>query len=573
MKSLLEKGTKCLLVQPQFSALSFWSYPEVCNIVGAKYPTPSLALLTVAALLPQQWEFKLVDSNVEPLLDDHLAWADIVCTGGMLPQQRSTLSIIEKAHANHCLVAVGGCDATSQPAIYQSADFIVRGEGEITIPMLFNDLERGSMSGEYRSEQRADMTRSVVPRFDLVNFRNYLYVGIQFSRGCPFNCEFCDIIELFGRLPRTKTAGHVMKELQTLYDLGYRGQVDFVDDNFIGNKRNLKDMLPAIKEWSQHHQYPFFFSTQVSVNLADDDELLKMMSDIDFRYVFIGFETPEDEILELTHKKLNCARNTVELVKKIYSYGIVVNAGYILGFDRENALSHEKIKKSIHDSGVVMVMFGMLYALPNTQLARRLKKEGRLFGDYSTLSVKGTEIDQTTADPNYVPNRSILEILRDYVSVIQCIYDPREYYRRITYTALNLRVNNKYKPSFSRLLLHMTAFMKICLRAGFSRTTGLHYWRMILTVLLRNPRAMEPAVNLAAMFIHFYRHTVFNIGLRTEKIRYIEECGEGEYNAQMFASFQAAHSSHTLHSMSRSTVNEKPPEGQPEQEIHGYQGD
>jgi hypothetical protein len=287
----------------------------------------------------------------------------------------------------------------------------------------------------------------------------------------------------------------------------------------------------------------------------------------------MGFETPEDEILEMTHKKVNCARNTVELVKKIYSYGIIVNAGYILGFDWENGLSHEMIKKAIHDSGVAMVMFGMLYALPNTQLARRLKQEGRLFGEYTSLSAKNAEIDQTTADLNYVPNRPIVEILRDYISVIQYVYDPREYYRRITYAALNLRVNYKHKPTFRRLLLNVRAFIVICLRAGFSRITGLHYWKMILTVLLRNPKGLEAAINLAAMFIHFYPHTLFNISRRAERIRSIEECGESEYNARMFASFHAAHPSRTLHSVPRSTVYEKPPENQPEQEIQGYHGE
>ena len=303
MKNLLEKGTKCLIVQTEFSALSFWNYVDVCKIAGAKYPAAPLSLLTVAALLPKQWEIKLVDANVEPLMVEHFKWADIVCIGGMLPQQQSMIALIDKVHQYGCPVVVGGPDPSSQPHLYQSADYLVQGEGEVTIPMFIEDLEKGCGSGEYKSDERADMTKAVVPRFDLIRFKNYIQVGIQYSRGCPFNCEFCDIIELYGRESRTKTPTQVIKELQTLFDLGYRGHVDFVDDNFIGNKKNVKKVLPVIKEWSKAKKYPFYFSTESSINLADDENLLQMMKDVDFRYVFVGIETPEEEILKLTNKK------------------------------------------------------------------------------------------------------------------------------------------------------------------------------------------------------------------------------------------------------------------------------
>jgi len=229
MKNLLKKDTRCLIIQSEFSAFSFWNYVDVCKMVGAKYPATPLGLLTVAALLPQQWMFKLVDANIEPVLDEHFAWADILCVGGMLPQQSSILSIIDRAHQFNLPVVAGGPDPTSQPDLYQSADYLVLGEGEVTIPMFIADLEKGCTSGEYHSEEKADMIKAVVPRFDLIRFQDYLQVGIQYSRGCPFQCEFCNIVELFGRTPRTKAPEQMLQELQTLYDLGYRGFIDIVD--------------------------------------------------------------------------------------------------------------------------------------------------------------------------------------------------------------------------------------------------------------------------------------------------------------------------------------------------------
>ena len=559
MNHLMKRGTKCLLVHPFVSALSFWNYPEVCKLVDAKYPAAPLGLATVAGLLPQQWEFKLVDLNVEPLRDDHLDWADIVCTGGMLPQQRSILSIIDHAHARRRLVAVGGADITSQPSIYQSADFIVEGEGEVTIPMFLADLERGSKSGQYKSSELADMRNTVVPRFDLVDFKNYLHAGVQFSRGCPFNCEFCDIIELFGRYPRAKTADQVIAELQSLYDLGYRGHIDLVDDNLIGNKRALKTVLPAVKDWSEKHRYPFYYSTQASANLADDDELLQMMRDIDFRYVFVGFETPDDSILIQTQKKQNLSRDIPAVARKIYSYGIILTAGYVLGFDAENATTHQLIIQAIRDSGTPMVMFGMLYALPNTQLAARLKREGRLFGEHAILSGENPEIDQTTGNLNYIPRRPIVEVLKDYITVIGSIYDPAEYYRRVRFTALKLRIDYLYKPRLRRLLLNLKAFVRICRRAGFNRTTGVQFWKTLLIVLLRNPKALEASTNLSAMFIHFYQHTLYNIDLRRQKIASIESEGEQAYNARMFALFADARATQAPMSPRGTAVYEESP--------------
>jgi radical SAM superfamily enzyme YgiQ (UPF0313 family) len=525
VNNLLEKGTKCLIVQSKFSKFSYLNYIDVCKIAGAKYPVTPLGLMTVAALFPQQWKFKLVDENVEPLLAEHFEWADIVCTGGMLCQQEGTFSIINKSHQYGCPAVVGGPDPTSQPGLYKSADYLLCGEGEITIPMFIKDLEKGCMSGEYKSTEMADMTKAVVPRFDLIRPKDYLLVGMQYSRGCPFNCEFCDVIELYGRKPRTKTTDQIINELQNLYKLGYRAHIFFVDDNFIGNKKNAKELLVAIREWSETNHYPFYFGTQAPINIADDEDLLQMMKDVDFRFINIGIETPEDKILKLAQKKQNINRSIRKIIKKIYSYGMIVDSGFIVGFDNENDRTAEKIISCIQDSGICMAMIGTLYALPNTQLAKRLKKEGRLFGESTTITDNTIKIDQMSSGLNFITTRPRVDILKDFVHIIKYVYDPDNYYKRVIYTSLNLNPAKKYRPGIAGILKTAYIFSKVCFKVGLNRKTGWLYWKMLFTVLFRNPRAIESAVTLAVLFVHFYKQSRFIIDITNKKIKYIESCG------------------------------------------------
>ncbi len=531
MKNLLEKGTRCLIIQSEFSEYSYWNYTDICKLLGAKYPAAPLGLMTVAALLPQQWKFKLIDKNVEPLLDEHFEWADIVCIGGMLPQQKSMISIINKAHQYGLPVVIGGPDPTLQPQMYQSADYLVLGEGEVTIPMFIQDLEKGSKRGEYRSDERADMTRAVVPRFDLIRFKDYIQVGIQYSRGCPFNCEFCDIIELNGRKSRTKTEAQVIKELQKLYDLGYRGHIDFVDDNFIGNKYNVRKVLPVIKEWSIEHHYPFYFSTEASLNLADDEELLQMMQDVDFRFVFIGIETPDNAILKQTNKTANINISIDKAISKIYAYGMIVNAGFIIGFDNETDQTAENMISCIQDSGICMAMLGTLYALPNTQLSRRLQSEGRLIEEGSELRKDMSLIDQMTSGLNFITLRPRIDVLKDYVQVIKYIYEPKRYYERAIHMGLQLKPDYKYRPTLRKKFKLAKAFLKLGIKAGFNNITGWHYWRMLTTIAFKNPKALEAMVNLAAMYIHFQKMSKFIIDLTTIDIQKLEH-GEKEVSIQ-----------------------------------------
>jgi radical SAM superfamily enzyme YgiQ (UPF0313 family) len=305
-----------------------------------------------------------------------LQWADLVCIGGMLPQQTNMIALISRAHALGCTVVVGGPDPTHQPELYQEADYLVLGEGEITIPMFIDDLKKGVKKGKYVSDKMADMLQAVVPRYDLIRFNDYIMIGLQFIRGCPFNCEFCDVIELYGRTPRFKTNEQVIREIQRLYDLGYRGHIDMVDDNFIGNKKKVKALLNEMIAWQKARKYPFYFTTEASINLADDDELLQLMKDADFRYVFLGIETPDNETLAHSNKNQNVNKPIGDAVMKILSYGMVSNGGYIIGFDTDRSNIADQMIDSIQDTGICMAMIGLLYALPNTQLTRRLEAEG-----------------------------------------------------------------------------------------------------------------------------------------------------------------------------------------------------
>ena len=529
----MSEGTKCVLIHPRFSRNSALNYLDVCKIVGVKYFMPPLGLLTIAALFPQNWDFKLIDLNVEPLTDECFEWADIVCTGGILSQQPGIFNIIEKAHKYGKKVVVGGPEPTSQPELYKMADYLVLGEGENTIPAFLKDLENGCRNGIYKPDELAEMTNSVVPRYDLIRFADYLLVGIQFSRGCPYTCEFCNVIELFGRKSRTKTVKQVVNELQYLHHLGYRGHVFFVDDNFLANRKCVDKLLIEIGKWSKGNKYPFYFAANVTINLAGNDKLLQMMKEADFRYISIGIETPDNDVLKMAKKEQNINMPIVEIIKKIYSYGIVVDASFILGFDNETEQTANMMMKCIQEAGICMAMVGTLYALPNTELARRLKSEGRLFEESTIIRDINTEIDQMSSGLNFITIRARTDILMDYIETLRYIYDPLNYYKRLTYLGLNLKADYKHKPNIAKGLIMARAFLKVCGKVGFNRTTGKLFWKMFFTILYKNPKAIESAVSFATMYIHLAKHSQFIINLTNEKIKSIEHLGEDNYNQSM----------------------------------------
>jgi len=535
MSDLVSGPTRALLVQPRFSGRSFWNYTEVCRLSGARYPAAPLGLLTVAALMPQHWRFRLVDENVRPLSDADIEWADIVLTGGMLPQQAATLAVMARARAADKPVVGGGPDPTEQPSMYEGADYLVLGEGEVSIPLFLADLARGVASGVYRSDEKADMTKVVVPRFDLIRFRDYIQVGIQFSRGCPYNCEFCDIIELFGHRPRTKSPGQVIAELQALYDLGYRGHIDFVDDNLIGHPAKALEVLGAVADWSRRHGHPFYFSTEASVNLAAEPGLLKLMRECDFRYVFLGIESPDDRVLARAQKTQNVEVSVPEAVRTLTSYGMIVNGGFIIGLDDESPDAADGIIRLVEDAGICLAMVGALYALPKTRLTRRLQAEGRLFDQGRKTVDALLDIDQTTSGLNFVTSRPRAAILEDQAKVLRHIYHPARYFDKVLLTALRLKPARQHRMGFGGTLRLASAFVRLSAKAGFNHRTGKLYWKTLFLVLMRNPAALEAAASLAAMYLHFARQSYYVTGVLEKAARRVRRVGEERYNAAMVA--------------------------------------
>jgi len=506
---------KVLLVAPRFSGHSFWNFLAACEVYGARFPAPPLGLITVAALLPASWHCRLIDRNTEELRDADLDWADLVMTGGMLPQQHDALRVIELAHARHKPVVVGGPDVTSSPEAYLSSDFQVRGEAEGVIGELIQAWDAGLRQGIFAAEKfKIDITRTPVPRFDLLRADQYTYFGVQFARGCPFTCEFCDIIELYGRVPRVKTADQMLRELDTVHRLGYRGHLDFVDDNFIGNKKAVKAFLPHLIAWQKAHGYPFKFSTEASINLADDAELLALMRAANFAIVFVGIESPDTDTLVSMQKKQNTRRSLADSVHKIYQAGIFVNAGFIVGFDSEKVAIAEAMIECIEATAIPMCMVGLLYALPTTQLTRRLAREGRLYpASYSSrLAAEEDAGDQCTTGLNFVTARPRRAVLLDYRTVLERVYRPAAYYARVRTVARMLdrpsvdRSAGK-DPPLPRLFgvpVRDLARLWGLLRRMAVRQPGAlwHFGKVFYECARKNPRSLESVVMLAAFFLH-----------------------------------------------------------------------
>jgi radical SAM superfamily enzyme YgiQ (UPF0313 family) len=494
---------RVLLIYPQFIPNSFWNYGEACKLVDARYPAAPLGLITVAAMLPQDWEFKLVNRNTEELDEADIDWADMVMTGGMLNQQPDCNHLIDLCHRHGKPVVVGGPDVTSSPHLYANADFQVLGEAEDVIKDFVAAWERGERSGVFTAEKfQIDVTKTPLPRYDLLKRDQYLYICVQFSRGCPFTCEFCDIIELYGRRPRTKATSQILAELERLYELGYRGHVDFVDDNLIGNKKALKLFLPELKKWLEAHDYPFEFSTEASINLADDDELLEMMKQANFFGIFVGIESPDPETLAATKKKQNTRRDISASIHKIYRYGMFVTAGFIVGFDTERVSIANAMADFIEDCAVPVAMVGLLYALPNTQLTRRLAKEGRLHEGHDVMSESNSG-DQCTLGINFDPKRPMREILTDYKHILERVFDPVAYAGRLDRLASLLDRSGRRRELPEGDVRRKMGSIDMVYRI-INAVPGVRepFWQTFVNCAKTNPAALRYIVMMMAFYIH-----------------------------------------------------------------------
>ena len=507
---------RVLLVYPQFVPNSFWNYKDACKLVDAAYPAAPLGLITVAALLPQNWEFRFINRNTEELNAADIDWADMVMSGGMMNQQPDTLALISRCHARGKPIVVGGPDVTSSPHLYGSADFQVLGEAEQVIAEFVAAWEAGKRSGVFTAEKfTIDVTTSPPPRFDLLKLEQYLYVSLQYSRGCPFTCEFCDIIKLYGRVPRTKTTPQILAELDQLFQLGYRGHVDFVDDNLIGNKKALKAFLPELRAWQEAHNFPFEFSTEASINLADDDALLAMMKAANFFAVFVGIESPDPETLIAMKKKQNTRRDIAESVHKIYAAGMFVTAGFIVGFDSERASMADAMVEFIEACAIPVCMVGLLYALPNTQLTRRLAQEGRLREGHDIMEDTG---DQCTLGINFEPKRPMRDILTDYKRILEQVFDPVAYAGRLDRLALVLDRTDRQRElpegDTRRRLGSLDTVHRIINAVPGARDA---FWQTFVRCAKSNPAALRYIVMLMALYLHlgpFSRHVIAEIDRR-----------------------------------------------------------
>lgn len=463
---------------------------------------PPLGLVTVAAILPQEWEYRLVDHNVRAVTEEEWDWAEIVILSAMIVQKDDFTVQIREAKRRGKRVAVGGPYATALPkeAEAAGADYLILDEGEITLPMFVEAVQKGAPNGVFRSDgNRPDVTSTPIPRFELLELDAYDSMSIQFSRGCPFQCEFCDIIVLYGRKPRTKTPAQLLAELEKLYELGWDSSIFMVDDNFIGNKRNVKLLLQELKPWMEERGYPFRFNTEASVDLAKDQELMDMMVDCNFNAVFLGIETPDEDSLTLTQKFQNTRDSLSESVEAIIRSGLRVMAGFIIGFDGEKAGAGDRIVRFVEQTAIPTALFSMLQALPDTALWHRLQKEGRL------RDGNAANINQTTL-MNFIPTRPLEEIAQEYVEAFWKLYDAEIYLDRTYRHFLKLGAPRHKAVQRPVSWENIRALLTVCWRQGVKRSTRWKFWIYMFNILKQNPAVWDHYMSVCAHSEHFLEY-------------------------------------------------------------------
>lgn len=487
------QGMKVLLVYPRHSE-TFWSFRYALKFVAKKAAYPPLGLLTVAAMLPEEWEKKLVDVNVNTLADDDITWADYVFVSAMSIQRKSADEVISRCNRLGVKVVAGGPLFTTGYDEFPGVSHFVLGEAETTLPDFLADLEKGCARHIYASEERPDITKTPIPLWELLNMKDYAGMSVQYSRGCPFDCEFCDIVVLNGRRPRTKSKDQLLAEMDILYKRGWRGGLFLVDDNFIGNKVKLKsEILPAVVKWMEGRKYPFGLYTQASLNLADDEELMDLMARAGFETVFIGIETPDDDSLGECGKNQNRGRDMVACVTKIQNHGLQVQGGFIVGFDNDSPSIFERQINFIQNSGIVAAMVSLLSAPRGTKLYQRLKKENRLLM---------TDMPGDCPTTNFIPKMNSEILVKGYHKVLNTIYSPKEYYERVG-TLLKEYRPRRRKVRFSLHFDDLQTFAKIVWALGIRESGRRHYWKLVFSTLLRYPRKFRLSMALAVHGFHF----------------------------------------------------------------------
>jgi radical SAM superfamily enzyme YgiQ (UPF0313 family) len=483
-----------LLLYPKFPD-TFWGFKHALKFIRKRASLPPLGLLTVAAMLPPDWARRLVDLNVRKLREKDLAWADVIFVSAMIAQRDSTRELIARCRAAGKTIVAGGPLFTLEPERFPEVDHLVLNEAEETLPGFLRDFASGRARHVYASSALPDLQQTPAPMWELADLGRYASMSLQFSRGCPFDCEFCNVTAMFGHRPRLKTTAQVIAELDSLLEFGWRGSVFFVDDNFIGNKRFLReDLLPALIEWQKGRRRVTFY-TEASINLADDEELMRLMVEAGFNQVFVGIETPEEAGLAECNKRQNRGRDLVADVKRIQRAGIEVQGGFIVGFDTDTPAIFKRQLDFIQSSGIVTAMVGMLQAVPGTKLYQRLKRQDRL-----TSQTTGNNVDGTT---NFVPRMPRATLCAGYQGLMKSLYAPGPYYRRIR-TFLR-----EYQPPRMRGTLNWRALMAFAhadLRLGLLGRERFHYWGLLIWTVFRRPTLIPMAVTLS-IYGHHFRKT------------------------------------------------------------------
>jgi radical SAM superfamily enzyme YgiQ (UPF0313 family) len=486
---------KILLVYPE-TPDTFWSFRNALKFISKKSSEPPLGLLTVAAMLPEEWEKKLIDMNVSHLKDDHLHWADYVFISGMNVHMKPLKEIIKRCNKIDVKVVAGGPLCTTDYQEFEGVDHFVLNEAEVTLPMFLEDLENGCPKHIYTSNEFPDISSTPMPKWNLLKMKKYANMCVQYSRGCPYNCEFCSITMLNGRRPRTKNRAQFLGELESLYQLGWRGIVFIVDDNFIGNKRKLKsDILPAMIDWSRERNYPFQFITEASINLADDNDLIHLMVNAGFNSAFIGIETPNDDSLLECGKTQNHKRDMVASVKKLQRQGINVSGGFIVGFDNDPPNIFERQIDFIQKSGIITAMVGLLNAPSGTRLFQRLKSENRLLHIMSGDNMDGSM--------NFIPKMNYQKLKEGYKDIVSTIYSPKEFYNRAKIFLQEYRLPRFNPPRLS--FREIQAFFKSLWILGVLERGKRYYWKLLLFSLFKYPKKFQLAVTVSIYGFHFRR--------------------------------------------------------------------
>lgn len=482
-----------LLVYPKYPD-TFWSFKYALKFISKKASFPPLGLLTIASMLPNDWNVKLIDMNVENLFDKDIEWADYVFISAMSVQSESAKVVIKRCNGLNTKIAAGGPLFTSSYELFTGIDHFILNEAEVTLPNFIADLNNGCPKKIYTTDKWADITTTPLPRWELVNMKKYSSMNLQYSRGCPMDCEFCDITVLYGRKPRTKTKEQVIAELENLTTAGWKGSVFFVDDNFIGNRAKLKkDILPAITDWMERKKNPFWFNTEASINLADDADLMNQMVNAGFDSVFIGIESPNEESLAECNKILNRNRDLISSIRIIQKSGLDVQGGFIVGFDSDPLSIFDKLTKFIQESGIVTAMVGLLNAPKGTKLYHRLLNEGRLTGTFN-----GNNTDLLI---NFKPKMDVDTLLKGYRSILDTIYSPKHYYARV------IHFLKEYVPGKSRAshfsFRGVQALGKSIFLLGIIGKERFYYWKLFIWSLFCKPRLFSLAILYTIYGYHF----------------------------------------------------------------------